>query len=69
MAQVVKNLPTMQETRVRSLGQEDTLEKEMAIYSILLLGKSHGQRNVMGYSPLDHRVDMTEQLTLSLLFS
>ena len=69
MAQVVKNLPTMQETRVRSLGQEDTLEKEMAIYSILLLGKSHGLRNVMGYSPLDHRVDMTERLTLSLLFS
>ena len=30
---VVKNLPPMQETWVRSLGQEDPLEKEMAIHS------------------------------------
>ena len=29
---VIKNLPTMQETRVRSLGQEDPLEKGMAIH-------------------------------------
>ena len=33
MAQVVKRLSTMQETQVRSLGQEDPLEKEMAIHS------------------------------------
>ena len=33
MAQMVKNLPAMQETQVRSLGQEDPLEKGMAIYS------------------------------------
>ena len=30
MAQRLKHLPPMQETRVRSLGQEDLLEKEMA---------------------------------------
>ena len=30
--QRVKNLPAMQETQVRSLGQEDTLEKGMAIH-------------------------------------
>ena len=30
---MVKNLPAKQETQVRSLGQEDTLEKEMATYS------------------------------------
>ena len=30
VAQRVKNLPAMQETRVRSLGQEDPLEEEMA---------------------------------------
>ena len=29
MAQIVKNLPAMQETRVQLLGQEDSLEKEM----------------------------------------
>ena len=36
MAQSVKNLPAMQETQVRSLGQEDPLEKEMATQSSLL---------------------------------
>ena len=30
---MVKNLPTMQETWLRSLGQEDPLEKEMATHS------------------------------------
>ena len=35
-AQVVKNLPTMQETWARSLGGEDPLEKEMATYSSIL---------------------------------
>ena len=33
VAQTVKPLPTMRETRVQSLGWEDPLEKEMAIYS------------------------------------
>ena len=33
MAQTVKRLPTIQETRVRSLGKEDPLEKEMATHS------------------------------------
>ena len=36
MAQVVKNLPAMQETQVRSLGWEDPLEKGMATYSRIL---------------------------------
>ena len=39
MAQQVKNPPAMQETQeiqVRSLGQEDSLEKEMATYSSIL---------------------------------
>ena len=33
MAQLVKNPPTMQETKVQSLGWEDPLEKEMATHS------------------------------------
>ena len=33
MAQMVKNLPAMRETWVRSLGQEDPLEEGMATYS------------------------------------
>ena len=36
MAQTVKNLSAMQETRVRSLGWEDPLEKEMATHSSVL---------------------------------
>ena len=36
MAQMVKNVPTMQETQVRSLGWEDPLEKGMATHSSVL---------------------------------
>ena len=36
MAQMVKHLSTMQETWVRSLGQEDSLEKEMLTHSSTL---------------------------------
>ena len=36
MTQVVKHLPTMQETQVHSLGWEDPLEKEMATHSGIL---------------------------------
>ena len=48
VTQTVKNPPAMQETWVRSLGQEDPLEKEMAV---LLPGESLGQRSLVGYSP------------------
>ena len=36
MAQIVKHLPTMRETWVRSLGREDLLEKEMVTHSSTL---------------------------------
>ena len=36
MAQMVKNLPAMQETQIRSLDQKDSLEKEMATHSSIL---------------------------------
>ena len=39
MAQMVKRLPTMRETQVRSLGQEDPLEKKMATHSSILAWK------------------------------
>ena len=39
VAQMVKHLSTMRETRVRSLGQEDPLEKEMAIHSSTITWK------------------------------
>jgi len=36
VAQMVKNLPAMQETQVQSLGWEDPLEKELEIHSSML---------------------------------
>ena len=39
MAQLVKNLPAMQVTWVRTLGQEDPLEKGMAAHSSILAWK------------------------------
>ena len=39
VAQMVKRLPAMQETQVRSLGQEGPLEKEMATQSRILAWK------------------------------
>ena len=39
VAQMVKNLPTMRETLVQTLGWEDLLEKEMATHSSILAWK------------------------------
>ena len=59
MAQTVKRLPATPETWVRSLGQEDPLEKTR----LLLPGKCHGRRSLVGYSPRGHKEsDVTEQL-------
>ena len=53
MAQSVKNLPTMRETWVRYLGQEEYLEKEMATHSSTFAWKiqwmeEHGRLQSMG---------------------
>jgi len=39
VAQMVNNLPAMQETQVQSLGQEDSLEEGMAMHSSILAWK------------------------------
>ena len=44
----------MQETQIQSLGQEDSLEKEMAT-PVFLPGKSHGQRSLVDCSPWGHK--------------
>ena len=50
--QSVKTLPAVKETHVQSLGWEDPLEKETAVF---LSGKFHGQRrSLVGYSPWSH---------------
>ena len=68
VAQTVKHLPTMQETRVRSLVLEDPLEKEMATHSGKVLpGKSHGRRSLVGYCPWGRKEsDTTERFHYSL---
>ena len=48
VAQLVKNLSAVQETRVKSLGCEDSLEKGMQTTLVFLPGKSHGQRRLAG---------------------
>ena len=62
---MVKNLPAVQETQVRSLGQEDPLEKGMATTPVFLAGEFHGQRSLAGSSPWNHKEsDTTEPLML-----
>ena len=55
---MVKNLPTMQETQVRSLGWEDILEKGMATHSTILAWRipwteEPGRLQSMGLQELD----------------
>ena len=63
---MVKNVFAMQDTQVRSLDQEDLLEKEIATDSSIFSWKFHGQKSMVGYSPQGCKEsDTTEQLTLS----
>ena len=59
VAQTVKRLPTMQGTRVQSLGQEDLLEKEMTTHSSTLARKIRwmekpGRLQSMGSQKVGH---------------
>ena len=52
MTQMVKNLPTMQETWVQSLGWEDPLEEKMATHSSILAWRiPWTEEPGAGYSP------------------
>ena len=58
---MVKNLLAMQETRVQSLGQEDPLEKGMAIHSSILAWRIPMTKEPDGYSLWSHKEsDITE---------
>ena len=68
MAQIVKRLPAMQKTQVRSLGWEDPLEEELATHSSILTWRIQWTEEPIGLRSWGHKeLDMTEQLTLSLL--
>ena len=59
----VKNLPTMRETQVRSLGQEDPLEKEMATHCSTLAWRIPWTEGPGGAQSMgSQRVNMTKQL-------
>ena len=61
MAQTVKRLSTMRETRVQALGWEDPLEKEMAVHSSTIAWKILWTEEPGGYSPWGRKEsDMTE---------
>ena len=63
IAQLVKHLPAMQETWVRSLGQEDPLEKEMATHSSILAWRIPWTEKLGGLQSTGHKEsDMTERL-------
>ena len=60
---MVKNPPAKWETELQSLGQEDTLEKEMATHSSILAWEIHGQRNLADYSPWGYKESDTTEVT------
>ena len=62
MAQRLKYLPAMQETRVRSLSWEDPLGKEMATHSSILAWRIYGVRSLLGYSPRGRKESDTTEL-------
>ena len=63
VAQMVKRLPSVQETWVRYLGWEDPLEKEMATHSNILAWRIPWTEEPVGYIPWGRKKsDTTEQL-------
>ena len=68
MAQMVKNLPAIQETRVQSLDWEDCQRGKWQPTPIFLPEEFHGQRSLAGYSPWSCKeLDTTEWLALTQL--
>ena len=58
VAQLVKNLPAVQETQVRSLGWEDPLEKDMANHSSIFAWKIPWTEEPSGLQSMEsHRVE------------
>ena len=64
MAQTEKNLPAMQEPGIQSLGQEDSLEEEMANHSSILAWRIPWTAEPSGLQSIGSaESDMTERLT------
>ena len=68
VAQMVKNLPAVLETSVRSLDWEDPWRQEWIPIPVIWSGEFHGQRSLAGYRPWGPKEsDMTEQLSLGTI--
>ena len=63
MVQTVKNLPTVQESRVQSLGWEDPLEEGIATHSSVLAWRIPGTEEPGGSPRGCKELDLTEELT------
>ena len=64
VVQTIKNLPVTQETQVWFVGRKIPWRRSWHPTSIFLLGKSHGQRSLVGYSPWSCKeLDVTERLS------
>ena len=59
---MVKNLPTVQKTRVQSMGLEDPLEKEMATHSSILAWRIPWMEEIGGLQSMGSQRDTTERL-------
>ena len=55
VTQMIKNWPATQEMQVWSLGRGDPRRRKWQLTPVFLLGKSHGQRSLAGYSPWGHK--------------
>ena len=65
VAQTVNNSPAMWETRVRSLGGEDSLEEGVATHSSIFARRIPWWRSLVGYSLWGRKeLDRSERLTL-----
>ena len=64
MAQMVKNLPAMRETRVNPWARKIPWRREWVPTPVFLLGEFHELRSLVGYNPWGHKeLDATERLT------
>ena len=61
VAQIVKHLPAMWEIWVQSLGQEEPREKGMTIYCGVLAWRIPWTEELVGSSPLGHKVSDTTE--------
>ena len=67
MAQMVKNMPAMKESRAQSLGQKIPRRREWQPIPVFLPGEFFGQRSLVGDSPWALKEsDMTGRLTLAI---